>query len=174
MRVSIFAIRSLLGSGTLAVLLALPAAHGADLATLGSQEMDQLFAAFDVDESGGVSRDEMRHVVRSVRVGLSDEAIDAMHGSYDSNEDGLLDTLEFAAFMRGFNDGDEASAADLERAFLRFDTNRDSGLDASEIKALMDASGREMSLRDAKSIVFEADDNGNGRIDVDEFAKLAP
>ena len=68
---------------------------------------------------------------------------------------------------------DDAVARQMEHVFLQFDANRDGGLDASEIMALMEDGGRPMSLRDAKGIVFEADQDGNGRIDTAEFAGLA-
>lgn len=145
---------------------AVAAARGADL-TEGA--LTQLFEVFDSNGNGVITRPELRDVIVSFRVGLSDGELDEMIATFDANGDGKLQRGEFAELMRGFRSEENSVEAQMERAFLRFDANRDGGLDAREVKALMEASGQTITLREAKTIIFEADADGNGRIDTKEF-----
>ena len=140
---------------------------------LGQAELEQLFGAFDGDGDGVITGAELRTVVSSVRVGMADGEIDEMLATYDTNSDDVLQANEFDGFMGGFvSEGDDVTRQ-MEHTFLQFDTNRDGGLDASEIMALMEAGGRPMELREAKGIIFEADRDGDGRIDTAEFGQIS-
>lgn len=154
-------------------LISQPAFAFAGDAPLSQGELAQLFEAFDGDGDGVITRTELRTVVSAVRVGMEEGEIDEMLATYDANEDGVLQAEEFTGFMGGFASGGDDVTRQMEHTFLQFDANRDGGLDASEIMALMEAGGRPMELREAKGIVFEADRDGNGRIDTAEFAQIS-
>lgn len=141
--------------------------------SLSQGELDQLFEVFDANGNGVITKPELRDVVVSFRVDLSDGDLTKMVETYDTNADGILQQNEFSKLMSGFRGEDTSVEAQMERTFLRFDANRDGGLDAREIRALMEASGQVITLREAKTIVFEADEDGNGRIDTSEFNKPA-
>lgn len=136
---------------------------------LSESELAQLFDVFDTNGNGVITRPELRDVIVSFRVGLSDGELDEMITTFDVSGDGKLQRDEFSELMQGFRSEDNSVEAQMERAFLRFDANRDGGLDAREVKALMEASGQTITLREAKTIIFEADADGNGRIDTKEF-----
>lgn len=141
----------------------------ASAASLSESELGQLFEVFDTNGNGVITRPELRDVIVSFRVDLSDSELDGMIAAFDVSDDGKLQRGEFAELMQGFRSEESSVEAQMERAFLRFDANRDGGLDAREVKALMEASGQNITLREAKTIVFEADEDGNGRIDTREF-----
>ncbi len=136
---------------------------------LSEWELAQLFEVFDSNGNGVVTKPELREVIVSFRVGLSEAELDRMMETYDISSDGGLQSGEFSKLMQGFREKDRSLEAQMERTFLRFDANRDGGLDAREVRALMEASGQTLTLREAKEIVFEADADGNGRIDAKEF-----
>lgn len=140
---------------------------------LSESELAQLFEVFDSNGNGVITRPELRNVIVSFRVDLSDGELTKMVETYDTNADGFLQRDEFSKLMSGFRGEDVSVEAQMERTFLRFDANRDGGLDAREVRALMEASGQVITLREAKTIVFEADVDGNGRIDTSEFIKPA-
>lgn len=140
---------------------------------LSQSELTQLFEVFDSNGNGAITKPELRDVIVSFRVDLSDGELTRMVETYDTSADGVLQQNEFSKLMSGFRGEDTSVEAQMERTFLRFDANRDGGLDAREIRALMEASGQDLTLREAKTIVFEADVDGNGRIDTSEFNKPA-
>lgn len=140
---------------------------------LSQGELAQLFDVFDSNGNGVITKPELRDVIVSFRVDLSDAELTKMVETYDTNADGILQQDEFSKLMSGFRGEDVSVEAQMERTFLRFDANRDGGLDAREVRVLMEASGQIITLREAKTIVFEADVDGNGRIDTSEFNKPA-
>lgn len=142
-------------------------------AYLSQGDLEQLFAVFDSNRNGVVTRPELREVIVSFRVGLSEAELDRMMATFDASDDGMLQFEEFSELMQGFQGEDNSVEAQMERVFLRFDANRDGGLDARELKVLMEDSGQTVTLREAKGIVFEADADGNGRIDTTELTGAA-
>lgn len=140
---------------------------------LSRAELTQLFEIFDSNGNGAITKPELRDVIVSFRVDLSDGELTKMVETYDTSADGILQLDEFAKLMQGFRGEDASVEAQMERTFLRFDANRDGGLDAREVRALVEANGQVITLREAKTIIFEADVDGNGRIDTSEFNKPA-
>lgn len=136
---------------------------------LSAAELAQLFEVFDSNGNGVITKPELRDVIVSFRVDLSDTELAKMIATFDADADGMLQPDEFSRLMSGFRGEDTSIEAQMERTFLRFDANRDGGLDAREVRALMEASGQTITLREAKTIIFEADVDGNGRIDTSEF-----
>jgi Ca2+-binding EF-hand superfamily protein len=159
--------------GFAGLCLALPTSGFAQAVDLSEAELAQLFYVFDTDENGSVTKSELKAVIKSFRVGFDEREVEQMMTSYDASKDGALQAGEFSRLMVGFGQDEDEVTRQMEQAFLRYDANRDGGLDASEVKTLMEASGNTMSLREAKGIVFEADLDGNGRIDTAEFGRTA-
>ena len=60
-----------------------------------------MFADFDIDGSGGISRGEMEGAIRKLfGDGIGDADIDEMMAVSDTSGDGLVDMSEFKAIMR--------------------------------------------------------------------------
>lgn len=163
--VALFILTGLAGIG--------PAGAFAPSVDLSESELTQLFEVFDTNANGVITKPELRAVIVSFRVGLSETDLDRMMKTFDVSGDGSLQAEEFSRLMQGFRGEDNSLEAQMERAFLRFDANRDGGLDAREVRELMEASGQATTLREAKGIIFEADADGNGRIDTREFNRPA-
>lgn len=54
-------------------------------------ELRQAFRVFDQDDSGSISADELRHVMKSIGENLTDEEFDEMLKMADTNGDGQID-----------------------------------------------------------------------------------
>lgn len=63
------------------------------------EELVDLFKAFDCDEDGFISSQELRHVMASLGENLTNAEIDEMIREADLDGDGLLSYNEFAKMM---------------------------------------------------------------------------
>ncbi|KAK0737756.1 hypothetical protein B0T18DRAFT_233863 [Schizothecium vesticola] len=63
------------------------------------QELVNAFRVFDKDNSGTISTEELRNVLRSLGENLTDAELDEMIKLADKNGDGHIDYQEFASIM---------------------------------------------------------------------------
>jgi calmodulin len=63
------------------------------------QELRDAFAVFDRDGTGTISREELRHVMKSIGEQLTEAEIDEMIKLADKDGDGAIDYTEFASIM---------------------------------------------------------------------------
>ncbi|XP_008809157.2 probable calcium-binding protein CML18 [Phoenix dactylifera] len=63
-----------------------------------------------------------------------------------------------------------ASMNDVERVFTRYDANGDGKISASELANVMRALGSEVSDEELKAMMAELDSDGDGFVDLNEFA----
>lgn len=63
-------------------------------------ELRAAFAVFDEDNSGSISRKEMKKLMKKLGQKLSDEELDAMMEEVDTDNDGQIDFEEFKSMMR--------------------------------------------------------------------------
>lgn len=62
--------------------------------------LDVIFAQFDVDGSGDITREEFHKAMKMISLGLSDNEIYKIMRRTDANNDGVINYLEFAAKFR--------------------------------------------------------------------------
>ncbi|VDO01268.1 unnamed protein product [Rodentolepis nana] len=89
--------------------------------------------------------------------------------------DGSIDYKEFVSLMATYyeNQHEEKSQSEIYReAFNRFDVNKDNVIDSNDLKALMEDLGTELRESDIVEMIQEADKNGDGVVDYDEFVGL--
>jgi len=64
------------------------------------QELISAFRVFDQDNSGFISTDELRNVLKSLGENMTEAEIDDMLQMADKNGDGQIDYHEFASIMK--------------------------------------------------------------------------
>lgn len=84
--------------------------------------MKSSFDLFDLDGSGKISKDEFKNTVRCMGYIASDEEIDKMMSTHDTDGDGMMDFNEFLALMKhlkseGFKYGKESFEQEIKKAF---------------------------------------------------------
>jgi len=62
--------------------------------------LDVIFAQFDVDGSGDITKEEFHKAMKMISLGLSDNEIYKIMRRTDANNDGVINYLEFAAKFR--------------------------------------------------------------------------
>lgn len=158
------------------------------------QRVKDAFEAFDADRSGYLDYRELRNALRLY--GFDTTAFEAASilAAYDADPDGQLDLIEFAKLVRDAEDGTvqsmpgmsaaraaaevarrEAEAAVPRRvraAFDAFDRDRSGTLDPRELRRALHFYGADVSTEVAASVLAAYDANPDGRLDVNEFARL--
>ena len=101
------------------------------------------------------------------------EDLEDMIRSVDKKDNGAVDFNEFIEMMlntgTNCNDADTAHAA---HAFKVFDRDGDGQITAEELKLTMNSLGEPLTEVEVKMMILEADVDGDGQINFDEFQSL--
>ena len=88
-----------------------------------------------------------------------------MFAQIDQDNSGLIEYSEFV--MATINEKNMLSNEKLQQAFNMFDQDGSGSINADEIRQAL--SFKTLSEQQVKAIIKEADDNGDGEIQFDEF-----
>ena len=140
------------------------------------QILHEAFRFFDKDGNGTVEPEEISEVMTKLGVDLSvTELVDIM-SNLDQNGDGVMDFAEFLIMMEprknAFGDNIDDEDEILELTFNVFDKKKDGKIDADEIKETLACLGENLSDKEVKQMLDEADMDGDGVLDFEEFMKM--
>jgi len=146
---------------------------------LGASSMDELlnaefkeaFDEFDKDGSGTISTKELLGVMRSMGQNPTEDELLALVMEVDLNGDGTIDFPEFLEMMKQ-KSSEADQEADLKEAFKIFDRDKDGFIDMKELKKVANMLGAMLSKEEVDEFMKEADVDGNGKLDYDEFVKM--
>ncbi|XP_060606890.1 calmodulin-beta-like [Ruditapes philippinarum] len=135
-------------------------------------EYKEAFNLFDKDESGTITTEELGKVMRSLAQNPTDQELRDMINEVDVDGNGEIDFSEFVEMMskRAHNHPDPE--ADLREAFKVFDKDGDGFICAKELRVVMTSLGEKLTDKEVDDMLKEADINGDGKIDFDEFAAM--
>merc|ERR1711872_1002088 len=138
---------------------------------LQRMEFKQAFQEFDKDGSGTISTKELLPVMRSMGQNPTEDEVLNLVIEYDVNGDGTIDFDEFLEMMRKQAEQQDNSA-ELKEAFKIFDRDGNGYIDAAELKKVVTLYGERLSLEEAEELLNEADMDGDGKLDFEEFVKM--
>eukprot|EP00092_Neocalanus_flemingeri_P042475 GFUD01046431.1.p1 GENE.GFUD01046431.1~~GFUD01046431.1.p1 ORF type:complete len:152 (-),score=62.52 GFUD01046431.1:73-528(-) len=146
-------------------------ASGSSMDELLNAEFKEAFNEFDKDGSGTISTKELLGVMRSMGQNPTEDELLALVMEVDVNGDGTIDFDEFLGMMKQkANEADEDS--DLKEAFQIFDRDRNGYIDRKELKKVVSMLGTMLTKEEVDDFMKEADVDGNGKLDYDEFVKM--
>ena len=135
----------------------------------------RVFEKFDKDKNGTLDVDETKHALKclsgdseTIAVQPSDEEIQIIIQSVDTNDDGCLNFEEFLVLVQQINEiGDE-----VRQQFEFFDKNGDGFIEKSELKKGLKKLNQKIEKTTLKRMIREADVDGDGKISFQEFQRI--
>lgn len=133
-----------------------------------TQALADIFASADLDGSGTLDREEFARCLRDVQVDLTEEEINFLLESVDENEDGVIDFREFAPMA--FKLLVQVMAVEMEQQDANaIAAERWNEATLQQARELVSDMTPEELGQTLESIFLEADKNGDGTLDRDEF-----
>ena len=134
-------------------------------------EFKEAFQIFDKDGDGLITTKELGTVMRSLGQNLSEDELKAMIEEVDTDKSGTIDFQEFLGLM-AWKMKESGIEEELIEAFKVFDRDGNGLISAHELRFVMSTSGEELSEEDIEEMIREADENGDGYIDYEEFVRM--
>ncbi|KAJ2670771.1 hypothetical protein IWW42_003804 [Coemansia sp. RSA 1085] len=136
------------------------------------KELKEAFALFDKDNNGVITRNELSRLMRSLNHNPTEEELNDMINEVDENGDGSIDFPEFVAMMARKPMSSEGPEDEILEAFRVFDKNDDGVISAEELRQVMNSLGEKLTDAEIEEMIREADVDGDGQINYEEFAKM--
>ncbi|OAR05808.1 hypothetical protein LLEC1_03774, partial [Akanthomyces lecanii] len=152
-------------------------------------EFKEAFSLFDKDGDGQITTKELGTVMRSLGQNPSESELQDMINEVDADNNGTIDFPEFLTMMaRKMKDTD--SEEEIMEAFKVwtwtmdaveltstnqvqvFDRDNNGFISAAELRHVMTSIGEKLTDDEVDEMIREADQDGDGRIDYNEFVQL--
>lgn len=134
-------------------------------------EFKEAFQIFDKDGDNLITTKELGTVMRSLGQNLSEDELKDMIEEVDKDKSGTIDFQEFLSLM-ALKMKETDIEEELIEAFKVFDRDGNGLISAHELRFVMSTSGESLSEEDIEEMIREADENGDGYIDYEEFVRM--
>mmetsp|Transcript_14170 Transcript_14170/g.29752 ORF Transcript_14170/g.29752 Transcript_14170/m.29752 type:complete len:150 (+) Transcript_14170:71-520(+) len=134
-------------------------------------EFKETFNLFDEDKDQRLSLKELGIMLNSLGQNPTEADLQNMISDVDADEQGRIDFPDFLSLMaRKMKDTD--TEEELIEAFKVFDRDGDGFISAGELRHSMTNLGEKLSDVEVDEMIREADLDGDGQINYDEFVKM--
>ncbi|XP_060066520.1 calmodulin-A-like [Ylistrum balloti] len=137
------------------------------------QDLKEAFRLFDKDGDGSITTDELGTVMRNLGQYPNTDELNMMLKEIDIDGDGTFSFEEFVQVMANMGGISEQSEEDeeeeLRQAFRVFDKTGCGYISASDLRAVLQCMGEDLTEDEIDEMIAEVDIDGDGRIDFEEF-----
>ena len=134
-------------------------------------EFKEAFSLFDKDGDGTITTKELGTVMRSLGQNPTEAELTDMINEVDADGNGTIDFPEFLTMMaRKMKDTD--SEEEILEAFKVFDKDGNGFISAAELRHIMTNLGEKLTDEEVDEMIREADIDGDGQINYEEFVKM--
>lgn len=134
-------------------------------------EFKEAFSLFDKDGDGCITSKELGTVMRSLGQHPTEAELADIVREVDADGNGMIDFDEFVNMMIN-KMKDMVTEDEIREAFLLFDNDGNGFISAAELRHVMTNLGETLTDEEVDELMREADQNGDGQIDYNEFVKL--
>jgi len=137
----------------------------------GQYMFKEAFSLFDKDGDGTITTKELGTVMRSLGQNPTEAELQDMINEVDADGNGTIDFPEFLSLMaRKMKDTD--TEEELIEAFKVFDRDGNGFISAAELRHVMTNLGEKLTDEEVDEMIREADVDGDGQINYEEFVKM--
>ncbi|CAM9312413.1 unnamed protein product, partial [Phaeothamnion confervicola] len=124
---------------------------------------------FDKDGNGEIDEQELGIVMRSLGYSPTQQQLKDMMKTVDINGDGVIGFEEFVVSVCEVETDFEK---EIREAFKFFDKDGNGEITPTELASIMRGLGANLSDNEIHMLLKEADSNGDGVINLDEFLRI--
>lgn len=136
----------------------------------------KVFATFDKNGDGFITRQELRESLKGMRILMTDEELDELVSKSDDNGDGLIDFDEFCNLLEEANmGGGDQDDLGLKEAFDVFDKDKDGLISVEELGLVLSSLGlisEGKKVEDCREMIKKVNMDGDGMVNFDEFKRM--
>jgi len=135
------------------------------------QEIREAFDLFDTDGSGTIDAKELKVAMRALGLDAKKDEIRRMINDIDKDGSGTIDFNEFLNMMTA-RMGDRDSREEIVKVFRLFDDDETGKISFKNLKRVAQELGENMTDEELQEMVDEADRDGDGEVNEDEFFRI--
>ncbi|KAM3863848.1 calcium-binding protein 5b [Diretmus argenteus] len=140
------------------------------------EELREAFVEFDKDKDGFISCKDLGNLMRTMGYMPTEMELIELSQNINMNLGGRVDFEDFVELMSPKLLAETAGMIglkELKDAFKEFDMDGDGSITSDELRhAVMKLLGEQTSKNEIDAVVREADNNGDGTVDFEEFVRM--
>ncbi|XP_040918900.1 calcium-binding protein 5b [Toxotes jaculatrix] len=140
------------------------------------EELREAFVEFDKDKDGFISCKDLGNLMRTMGYMPTEMELIELSQNINMNLGGRVDFEDFVELMTPKLLAETAGMIglkELKDAFKEFDIDGDGSITSDELRnAMIKLLGEQTSKNEIDAVVREADNNGDGTVDFEEFVKM--
>ncbi|MCE0481384.1 calmodulin-like 3 [Datura stramonium] len=135
-------------------------------------QFKEAITLFDKDGDGCITIEELATVIRSLDQNPTEEELCHMISEVDADHDnGAMEFTEFLNLIsKKMKETDQEE--ELKEAFKVFDKDQNGYISANDLRHVMINLGEKLTDEEAEQMIKEADLDGDGQVNFDEFVKM--
>lgn len=135
-------------------------------------EYKGVFEMFDEEGNGLVKTDDLAKLMSLLGLNVTKRELVQMAKDVDKEGKGLFNCDNFLVLMGEFLEKSKNQDEELKEAFLVFDPERKGYIDWHTLKYVLMNAGEPLNEEEAEQMMLEADKDGDGTIDYQEFVDM--
>merc|ERR1711977_560225 len=140
---------------------------------LSEEQLDEIreaFSLFDGDQSGAIDIRELKAAMRALGFEVKNEELKKMVTDIDNDGNGTIEFSEFLMMMTA-KMGEKDTREDIEKVFKLFDDDN-TKTSFRNLARVAEELGENIDDEELQDIINQADRDGDGEINIDEFYRI--
>merc|ERR1719433_1666304 len=135
------------------------------------EELREAFNLFDTEHSGTIDARELKAALRALGFEVKKEDVRRMLSDVGKDPSQPIDFNDFCEMMRG-RMPDKNSRAEIDKVFALFDEDETGKISFRNLKRIAQELGENLTDEELQEMIEEADRDGDGLINPDEFYRV--
>eukprot|EP00747_Dinoflagellata_sp_TGD_P163227 gnl/TRDRNA2_/TRDRNA2_181680_c0_seq1.p1 gnl/TRDRNA2_/TRDRNA2_181680_c0~~gnl/TRDRNA2_/TRDRNA2_181680_c0_seq1.p1 ORF type:complete len:215 (-),score=64.42 gnl/TRDRNA2_/TRDRNA2_181680_c0_seq1:179-823(-) len=135
------------------------------------EELREAFNLFDTEHAGTIDARELKAALRALGFEVKKEDVRRMLADIGKDPTSPIDFNDFCEMMRG-RMPDKNSRAEIDKVFALFDEDETGKISFRNLKRIAQELGESLTDEELQEMIEEADRDGDGLINPDEFYRV--